>query len=324
VSLGDTGAAVSDIQRRLASILGVGAPVNSDSDAVFGDGTRAAVEAFQHLRGLRVDGICGRQTWNTLVEASFRIGDRFLYRRTPMQRGDDVADLQQRLSTLGFDIGRVDGIFGDRTSRGLAEFQRNAGLTVDGIAGHVTSRELIRLESRHHEPEMISAVRARAQLRDAPPTLRGRYVAIGESGGMGSVTGALRRRLIHDGIQVSELHHPDDSTQARQANDLGVDVYLGLRLNPARAECHSSYWSGTHDESPGGRLLARLVQQSLPGVLGIQDGGVHGMSLTILRETRMPSVLVELGPASLVVEKAASLASTITVVLGQWADSSWD
>ena len=45
-----------------------------------------------------------------------------------MQRGDDVADLQQRLSTLGFDTGRVDGIFGDRTSRALAEFQRNAGL----------------------------------------------------------------------------------------------------------------------------------------------------------------------------------------------------
>jgi len=324
VSLGDTGAAVSDIQRRLASILGAGAPVNSDGDGAFGDGTRAAVEAFQHLRGLRVDGVCGRQTWNTLVEASFRIGDRFLYRRTPMQRGDDVADLQQRLSTLGFDIGRVDGIFGDRTSRGLAEFQRNAGLTVDGIAGHVTLRELIRLESRHHEPEMISSVRARAQLRDAPPTLSGRYVAIGESGGLGSVTGALRRRLVLDGIQVSELHHPDDSTQAHQANDLGVDVYLGLRLNPARAECHSSYWSGTHDESPGGRLLARLVQQSLPRVLGIRDGGVHGMSLTILRETRMPSVLVELGPATLVVEKAASLAAALTAVLGQWADSSWD
>jgi N-acetylmuramoyl-L-alanine amidase len=258
------------------------------------------------------------------VEASFRIGDRFLYRRTPMQRGDDVADLQQRLSTLGFDTGRVDGIFGDRTSRGLAEFQRNAGLSVDGIAGGVTFRELMRLESRHHEPEMISSVRARAQLRDAPPTLSGRYVAIGESGGMGSVTGALRRRLILAGIQVSELHHPDDSTQAHQANDLGVDVYVGLRLNPARAECHTSYWSGTHDESPGGRMLAGLVQESLPGALGIEDGGVHGMSLTILRETRMPAVLVELGPADLVVERAALLAAVLSVVLGRWADSSWD
>jgi N-acetylmuramoyl-L-alanine amidase len=255
---------------------------------VFGDGTRAAVEAFQHLRGLRVDGICGPQTWNTLVEASFRLGDRFLFRRTPMQRGDDVADLQLRLSTLGFDTGRVDGIFGDATSRALAEFQRNAGLPVDGILGGATLGELMRLESRHHEPKSISSVRARAQLRHAPPTLTGRHVAIGESGGLGSVTGALRRRLVLGGIQVSELHHPDDATQAHEANELSADVFVG------------------------------------PDVLGIRDAGAHGMSLTILRETRMPSVLVELGPATLVVERAALLAASLAAVLGQWADVSWD
>jgi N-acetylmuramoyl-L-alanine amidase len=105
---------------------------------------------------------------------------------------------------------------------------------------------------------------------------------------------------------------------------LGVDVYVGLRLNPARAECHTSYWSGTHDESQGGRTLAGLVQESLPGALGIEDGGVHGMALTILRETRMPAVLVELGPADLVVERAASLAAVLSTVLGLWADSSRD
>jgi N-acetylmuramoyl-L-alanine amidase len=291
---------------------------------VFGDGTRAAVEAFQHLRGLRVDGVCGTQTWNTLVEASFRIGDRFLYRRTPMQRGDDVADLQQRLSTLGFDTGRVDGIFGDRTSRALAEFQRNVGLPIDGIAGGATLGELIRLESRHLDPEMVSSVRARALLRHAPPTLSGRHVAIGESGGLASVSGALRRRLLAQGTQVTELHHPDDSTQAHEANELAVDVFLGLRLNPSQAQCHTAYWAGRHDESQGGRLLAQLIQQLVPGVLDIDDAGAQGMSLVILRETRMPTVLVELGPASLVVEHAALLAVALSAALTQWADAAWD
>jgi N-acetylmuramoyl-L-alanine amidase len=295
-----------------------------DPDGVFGDGTRAAIEAFQHQRGLRVDGVCGTQTWNTLVEASFRIGDRFLYRRTPMLRGDDVADLQQRLSTLGFDTGRVDGIFGDRTSTALAEFQRNAGLPIDGIAGGATLGELIRLESRHLEPEMISSVRARAQLRHAPPTLSGRHVAIGERGGLGSVTGALRRRLNGQGTQVTELHHPDDSTQAHDANELAVDVFLGLRLNPTRPQCHTSFWAGIHDESQGGRLLAELIQQLVPGVLHIEDAGVQGMSLVLLRETRMPTVLVELGPASLVVEHAALLAAALSEALTQWADAAWD
>jgi N-acetylmuramoyl-L-alanine amidase len=268
--------------------------------------------------------MCGEQTWNTLVEAGFRLGDRFLYRRTPMQRGDDVADLQQRLCTLGFDAGRVDGIFGDGTSRALAEFQRNAGLPVDGIVGGATLGELLRLASRHHDPELISQVRARAERRGAPPTLSGRHVAVGEGGGLGSVTGALRRRLVLGGTRVTELHHPDDSAQAHDANALAVDVFVALRLNPSTSACRTAYWAGTHDESQGGRALAELVQRRLPGTLGIADGGSHGMALPILRETRMPAVLIEVGPASLVVERAAVLAETLAQALGQWADAAAD
>ena len=105
---------------------------------------------------------------------------------------------------------------------------------------------------------------------------------------------------------------------------MAADVFVGLRLNPSRAEIRTSYWAGRHDESQGGRLLAELIQRSVPEVLGILDAGTHGMSLTILRETRMPSVLLELGPASLVVERAGLLAISLSTVLGKWADASWD
>ncbi len=316
----DRGPAVADVQGRLRAVLGTPVAV----DGLFGPATRAAVEAFQRLRGLRVDGVCGLQTWNTLVEASFRLGDRFLYRRTPMLRGDDVAELQQRLCSLGFDTERVDGIFGDATVRALGEFQRNAGLPVDGIVGGATLHELLRLGSRHHESELVSAVRARAALRDTPRSLRGRHVAVGEGGGLGSVAGALRRRLTLAGIQVSELHHPDDAVQAKEANELDVDVFVGLRLNPSLSSCSTAYWAGTHDESPGGRRLAELVQSAVPAALGVADAGVRGMSLPILRETRMPAVVVEVGPASTVVERATTLAAALAVALGHWADASWD
>ncbi len=316
----DRGPAVADVQGRLRAVLGTPVAV----DELFGPATRAAVEAFQRLRGLRVDGVCGLQTWNTLVEAGFRLGDRFLYRRTPMLRGDDVAELQQRLCSLGFDTERVDGIFGDATVRALGEFQRNAGLPVDGIVGGATLHELLRLGSRYPQTELVSAVRARAALRDTPRSLRGRHVAVGEGGGLGSVAGALRRRLTLAGIQVSELHHPDDAVQAKEANELDVDVFVGLRLNPSLSSCTTAYWAGRHDESPGGRRLAELVQAAVPAALGVEDAGVRGMSLPILRETRMPAVVVEVGPASTVVERATTLAAALAVALGHWADASWD
>ena len=153
-------------------------------------------------------------------------------------------------------------------------------------------------------------MRARAALRDAPPTLRGRHIAVGESGGLGSVTGALRRRLTWGGIRVTELHHPDDAVQAKEANELGVDVFVGLRLNPSTSGCSTAFWSGRHDESLGGRRLAELVQARARGP-GVTDAGVHGMSVPLLRETRMPAVLVEVGPASTVVEGTPALAAAL-------------
>jgi len=57
---------VRDVQRRLAS-AGFGA--DGDPTGTYGPGTEAAVRRFQERRGLRVDGVCGPQTWDSLVEA---------------------------------------------------------------------------------------------------------------------------------------------------------------------------------------------------------------------------------------------------------------
>ena len=320
--LGDCGAAVVDVQARLQAL---GFASGIDPEGEFADGTRAAVEAFQHRRGLRIDGICGPQTWAALVEAGRRLGNRFLYRRTPMVRGDDVAELQQRLSALGFDTGRVDGIFGDLTSAALGEFQRNAGVPVDGIAGGATVRELIRFGSRHKgSEELVTEVRDRERLRQAPRTLTGRRVAIGEEGGLDAAVAALGRRLVSHGARVSTHHHPDGSVQASEANAGGAEVYFGLRLAAGERSCSSSYYAGFRYVSPGGRRLAELLQARLPSELAIADGGSRGMSVPLLRETRMPAVICEIGPPSVVVEQTADLARAVVDALTGWADSAWD
>ncbi|HVC13296.1 MAG TPA: peptidoglycan-binding protein [Acidimicrobiales bacterium] len=322
VSEGDAGDAVADIQDRL-SVLGFGAL--SDPGGQFGIATRAALEAFQRQRGLRVDGVCGAQTWQTLVEAGHRLGDRFLFRRTPMLRGDDVAELQQRLCALGFDTGRVDGIFGDATAKALRDFQENSALPVDGILGPGTLLELRRVAARGAAPtHLVSTVRARELLRQSPPTLSGRHVAVGERGGLAAPAAALRRRLVARGASVTTLHHPDDSAQARQANSVGADAYLALRLEPDRPGILTAFYSGYRDESVGGRLLAGAIQAFLPPALGVPDLGAHGMSLTVLRETRMPAVMIEVGPAAVAVEHGPALAESLATALAAWVCGPWE
>lgn len=313
---------MADVQRRLI-VLDIG-PI-TDPPGTFGRATRAGVEAFQRRRGLRVDGICGPQTWQTLVEAGYQLGDRPLYRRTPALRGDDVADLQQRLCALGFDTGRVDGIFGDATATALREFQQNSALPVDGIAGIETLEELRRVAGRDGRLQnLVSTVRARELLRQAPRTLAGRHVVLGEAGGLAATVAALARRVAACGAKVTTLHHPDDTVQTRLANNVNADVYLALRLEPSRPGCLTAYYSGYRDESVGGRLLAEAVQNSLPAALGMPDLGTRGMSLTLLRESRMPAVAVEVGPAAVAVEQGPALADALAGALGTWAGRPWE
>ena len=50
-------------------------------------------------------------------------------------RGQEVRAIQQKLKSLGFYSGSVDGIFGAQTRRAVVSFQKSVGLTEDGIAG---------------------------------------------------------------------------------------------------------------------------------------------------------------------------------------------
>lgn len=318
---GDSGNGVADLQARLSAL---GIDVLPDLAGDFGPGTRAAVEAFQHLRGLRVDGTCGLQTWAALVEAGYNLGDRFLYRRGPMFRGDDVAELQRRLSALGFDTGRVDGIFGDRTALALGEFQRNLGLPVDGILGAETLSELQRVMPRRELSDLVSAVRDRDRLRHLPKTLLGRRIAVGEEGGLDALASAVRRGLHRSGANAVSVLHPDGSAQAGAANAAGAEVYLGLRLDPSIARCSTSHYSGYRYESAGGRRLAEILQARVPQVLGLQASPPVGMTLPVLRETRMPAVVCELGPASLVAERTPVIAHALVEALTEWATTSVD
>jgi N-acetylmuramoyl-L-alanine amidase len=314
---------VADLQQRLGH---AGYPVEDDAGS-FGESTERALRDFQRSRGLRDDGVCDRNTWSAVVESWFALGDRLLYRRRPMLRGDDVAALQQRLSALGFDPGRVDGIFGDDTQAALMDFQRNVGLAVDGICGRVTVGELERLTVREGGSDPVSPLRERLAIASdatGSAVLAGRRVAVGEPGGFAAGIAAICRALREAGCTVLELHHPDQSHHAAEANAADVACVLFFELDAASTACSSSYYRGYRYESPGSKRLSELVQSSLPAALDLADGGSTGMALPILRETRMPAVLIRLGAPIMVVQRSAVLARQVVDVLERWLSSGWD
>ena len=53
-----------------------------------------------------------------------------------------VVILQDGLTTLGYDTGGLDGVFGTKTKRAVLEFQRRNNLIQDGIVGTNTWNSL--------------------------------------------------------------------------------------------------------------------------------------------------------------------------------------
>jgi len=289
IERGATGEAVRDLQRRLA---GLGHDTSPDEPGEFGPATEAAVRAFQEQRRLEVDGLCGPQTWSALVESGFTLGDRTLYFRQPMLRGDDVTELQHRLNALGFDAGREDGILGEQTAVAVAEFQRNVGLAPDGFCGWTTVAALRRVGKL--AAGSVASVREREILDRGPRGLGGRRVFITTAPGFEALGDAVCRGLSEAGAgALLDSAGSDDSTTAAAANRFGAALVLALRAGAADSGCRCTYFSSGTFRSEAGFRVATAVQNELQTVLPTAPGPT-GKAYGVLRETRMAAVVCEL------------------------------
>ena len=63
---------------------------------------------------------------------------RLLKMKSPMLRGNDVKELQNRLNDKGYNCGTADGVFGPKTEAAVKAYQAANKLVVDGKAGKKT------------------------------------------------------------------------------------------------------------------------------------------------------------------------------------------
>jgi len=279
--------------------------------------TSEAVASFQSRRGLHASGACDEYTWSALVEAGWRLGERLLVLAAPQLRGDDIAELQDALNRLGFDCGRPDGIFGAATAAALHDFQRNGGLTIDGICGPRTVRMLELLRRQTGSGPGVASIRESLSTTTSLRTLR---IVVGQFGGLSSITRSVTRALRLSGATVMSTDGYEAGAQAAAANRFGADVYLGFE---ARAHDRSliSYYAVPTFESLGGRTLAaHLAARWCMTAMPVPE--VKGMRLPVLRETRMPAVLCSLGPVRVAVDATDAVSEAAVAAVTSWTSGS--
>jgi N-acetylmuramoyl-L-alanine amidase len=323
---GDRGPAVVEIRAILVGLDLLSLAEDPSADEFDGD-TDIAVRAFQQSRGLGVDGMVGDETWRALDAARWRLGARTLFHAIPSALvGEDVRTLQERLLEMGFDTGRADAIYGPRTARAVAQFQREVGLSPDGACGPQTMKALRRLGRKvvGGRPQWLREAEA---FRQSGPNLVGKTIVVDPGHGGGDDLGVvvpdgplrwteadlaydlaarLEGRLAAAGMRVHLTRGPTPAgplsaaARAELANSLGADLLISLHVdghdNPA-AEGVAGYHYGTGNgvTSTVGERLANLVQREIVVRTGMTDCRTHAKAWELLRLTRMPAVRVDLG-----------------------------
>lgn len=266
----------------------------------------AAVKEFQQSRGLIVTGVVDAITLRALDEARWKLGDRVLSLISPMMRGDDIASLQSQLSEMGFNRGRVDGIFGVDSESAVKEFQKSVGVKIDGRCGPATIMSMMRLK------KMVSGG-APLQLRDANtraergPALSGKVIVIDPSNSTDifDLAQRLEGRLIALGVNVfltrTSSSTPKEFERIEIANLANADLVISLHQDHypnSRAHGVATYYYGSDSHgihSIVGERFATLAQREICARTDLLNCRTHAKTWDLLRLIKAPIVRIELG-----------------------------
>jgi N-acetylmuramoyl-L-alanine amidase len=273
--------------------------------------TQAQIRSFQQDRGLSVTGLIDEVTARALEEARWKLGDRSLNLQTPpLMRGDDVAALQSRLTEMGFDCGRVDGIYGPRSEAAVKEFQQSVGINVDGKCGPATIIALLRL-TRIVSGGAPSAMRESATQRNRGPALANKVIVLNPDGIdplIYDVAVRTEGRLLALGASVfltrGISNNPTEVERIAFTNQSGADLMISFHLDRYKNELAHGvatyfYGSDTHGvHSIVGERFASLVQRELCARTDLANCRTHAKAWDLLRLTRAPAVQIDCGYAS--------------------------
>ena len=270
--------------------------------------SESEIRSFQQARGLSVTGLVDEVTARALEEAQWKLGDRSLnLQEPPLMHGDDVAALQSRLTEMGFDCGRVDGIYGPRTELAVKDFQKSVGATVDGKCGPATIIALIRL-TKIVSGGAPSILRESANQKNRGPALANKTIVLNPDGDDPLVYDVAVRtegRLLALGASVfltrGERNNPSESERIAFTNNSNADLMISLHEDSYKNEnAHGAatyfYGSEAHGvHSIVGERFASLVQREICARTDFANCRTHAMTWDLLRLTKAPAVRIDLG-----------------------------
>jgi peptidoglycan hydrolase-like protein with peptidoglycan-binding domain len=141
-------------------------------------------------------------------------------------RGSTVSYLQEKLNSLGYNCGKVDGIFGSKTLTAVEKFQKAKHLAVDGIVGPKTWAALNSATSSGSSQSSSHS----SSTSNSTPKYPGHYIQMGATGNNVKTVQTQLNKLGYscgqvDGVFGTKTYNAVKSFQ--KANKLSVDGIVG-------------------------------------------------------------------------------------------------
>ncbi|NLO97017.1 MAG: spore cortex-lytic enzyme [Peptococcaceae bacterium] len=201
------------------------------------------------------------------------LGDRSL---SPGSKGAEVKELQKKLIQVGYQVGKVDGVYGKSTTAAVKRFQKSRGLKADGIAGEKTIAELKKLtgESTTSAGTKVGFKNTDVQLLARCIHAEGRgepyigQVAIGacimnrlkSSEFPNSIAAIIYQPKAFSAVDDGQINMPPDDTAVKAAKEAmsGSDPTGGalFYFNPAKTK-NKFIWSRPQIKKIGNHIFTR-------------------------------------------------------------------
>lgn len=309
IGVGNADSNVTLIQKRL-NVLNMG---NIIEDGIFGVNTENAVKNFQSQNSLGADGVVGQTTWDKLFQGA-RTSGSFIsgvisstsnyYNGVLLatgSSGSQVLKLQNKLYEIGYTtVGSHDGIFGQNTRNAVISFQHDRGLVEDGIVGNDTWNAIFGTQGTTSVNPNITVKRI--------------FIDAGHGGAdPGAVGNGLREKDITLAISLKQkelfeaagytviMSRTDDTyvnldARTTKANASGADLLISNHVNAGGGK-GAEVWCSLYGDT--GRIIADRICNNLSTLFynrGVKTRqGENGDYLHMIRESQMPTVLIEHG-----------------------------
>ncbi|WP_342664629.1 N-acetylmuramoyl-L-alanine amidase [Marinococcus halotolerans] len=292
----------------------------SSPNGKFGPQTEAAVKEFQRDYDLYVDGVAGPKTLAKISEVlstkesddeagdddTNDVGDPGNYGSISIMKvgttHDGVVQLKLDLEALGFmSVSNPSNQFDSATDQAVKDFQRSKNLAVDGVAGPNTMKALRAALNVDETYPSESAVAGKTIVVDAghgdhDPGAQGN--GLKEKDINLETSKYLASKLRAAGANVVMTRESDKylslSQRSSIANNAGADAFLSIHTNAGGGHGIETYWyskyEGAESKELAEEIQSGIIRETSGRSRGVKEGNFH-----VIRETKIPSVLVELG-----------------------------